>query len=188
MPPDLVVFCHLRWNWVWQRPQHLISRIGRGRRVWFVEEPRPCDVDGPRLRTEEYASGLTRVWVDVPDQGRHVGFEEEILPAYAESLRTCGAGAGHPVVWLYSPLPLGLADGLEPRLVVYDVMDDLASFLRAPELLVIRHRQALARADVVFAGGRTLHLGVLPHRPDAHLFPSGVEPEHYESARRHRTT
>jgi glycosyltransferase involved in cell wall biosynthesis len=83
-------------------------------------------------------------------------------------------------------LPIDLATSLDPSVVVYDVMDDLASFLNAPRQLALRHRRTLHRADVVFAGGRTLHRGVARHRPDAHLFPSGVEPEHYARARAHR--
>ena len=179
---DLVVFSHLRWPWVWQRPQHLISRIGAGRPVWFVEEPWPCDVPEPELRTEEHG-GVTRVWLAIPDEGRDVGFEDGVLGAYAEGLPEVLGGCEDAVAWLYSPLALELATSLDPEVLVYDVMDDLSSFRDAPRHLVMRHRQALHRADVVTAGGRTLHQGVLPHRPDAHLFPSGVEPEHYERAR-----
>ena len=186
MARELVVFSHLRWTWVWQRPQQLVSRVGRGGRIWFVEEPFPCDVTEPVLRTEDHPGGVTRVWVDVPDQGRHVGFEEAPLGAYAARLPDLLGPSSDRVVWLYSPLPLHVATALGPTVVVYDVMDDLSSFLRAPEHLVMRHRQALARADVVFAGGRSLHQGVVHHRPDAHLFPSGVEPEHYAAARHHR--
>lgn len=91
-------------------------------------------------------------------------------------------------------VPLVLAAGgerlfdLEPDVLVFDVMDDLTSFKDAPPQLVARHRDALARADVVFAGGRSLHDGVVGQRPDAHLFPSGVEPEHHSEARLHRGT
>ena len=37
--PDLICLSHLRWNFVFQRPQHLMSRFARDRRVFFVEEP-----------------------------------------------------------------------------------------------------------------------------------------------------
>jgi len=37
--PDLVCFSHLRWDFVYQRPQHLMSRSACERRVFFVEEP-----------------------------------------------------------------------------------------------------------------------------------------------------
>ncbi|NJS37895.1 MAG: glycosyltransferase family 1 protein, partial [Rhodobacteraceae bacterium] len=35
----LIVFSHLRWDFVYQRPQHLLSRIGRVHDVLVVEEP-----------------------------------------------------------------------------------------------------------------------------------------------------
>ena len=187
MDRDLVVFSHLRWTWVWQRPQHLVSRVGRGRRVWFVEEPWPCDVDAPRLRSEDQHTGVTRVWLDVPDRGRHVGFEEDLLAHYERALPELVGTAEERVAWLYSPLPVEVAESLDPDVVVYDVMDDLASFQDAPRHLVLRQRQALQRADVVFAGGRTLHRDVAEHRPDVHLLASGVEPEHYAAARDERS-
>src|SRR4051794_31097609 len=41
--PDLLVFSHLRWDFVFQRPQHLMTRCARHRTVHFVEEPRFSD-------------------------------------------------------------------------------------------------------------------------------------------------
>ena len=37
----LIVFSHLRWNFVFQRPQHLLSRLAKRWQVIFVEEPMP---------------------------------------------------------------------------------------------------------------------------------------------------
>jgi glycosyltransferase involved in cell wall biosynthesis len=188
MPTDLIVFSHLRWVWVWQRPQHLVSRVGAGGKIWFVEEPWPSDVDAPEIRREDTDDGVTRIWLAVPDEGHPVGFDDWTLPYYQEALPGLVETTGRRVVWLYSPLVTDVATGLDPDVVVYDVMDDLATFKDAPVELAARHLDALRRADVVFAGGRSLHDGVLPHRRDAHLFPSGVDPEHYEAARRHQRT
>ena len=89
------------------------------------------------------------------------------------------------MVWLYTPMGLDVARSLRPALLVYDVMDDLASFRFAPPELALRQRQALREADVVFAGGRSLHRSVIEHRPSGtHCFPSGVEPEHFARAGR----
>jgi UDP-galactopyranose mutase len=65
-------------------------------------------------------------------------------------------------------------------------MDDLASFKDAPAALRAKQDEALTEADVVFAGGRSLHRGIVERRPDAHLFPSGVETEHFLPARANR--
>ena len=35
----IVAFSHLRWDFVYQRPQHLLSRLAASRPVFFIEEP-----------------------------------------------------------------------------------------------------------------------------------------------------
>jgi glycosyltransferase involved in cell wall biosynthesis len=187
MPTELIVLSHLRWDWVWQRPQQLVSRLGaiEERTTWFVEEPIQVagELERNRLATAE-ADGLTRVWLEIPEEGRHVGFFDEVLPDYIEQLpQLVGPPGDERVVWIYTPLALELALALNPTTLVYDVMDDLAAFKDAAPELVVRQRQALRRADVVFAGGRSLHRSVVKQgRPDAQLVPSGVATEHYSSA------
>lgn len=181
MPAELVVLSHLRWTFVWQRPQHIISRLATDRRTWFVEEPLACDVAAPRLRTEDHGS-VTRVWLEVPGEG-HVGFDHRGDATYASAVEELLGTSDDRTVWLYTPMALDMAMVLRPTKLVYDVMDDLASFKGAPAELRLRHRQALRQADVVFTGGRSLYRGVVAHRPhDTHLFASGVEPEHFAPA------
>ncbi|MFH5824178.1 glycosyltransferase [Georgenia sp. AZ-5] len=200
--PDLVVVSHLRWSWVWQRPQHLVSRLARrrasgGARTFFVEEPLPTDVPGPRLRTEQ-VDGVTRIWLEIPgspDEDPSPNFDDPRARGYADLLAGLLARLGRPAapdVWLYTPMGLDLARRLTPGRVVYDVMDDLASFLKAPKGLILRQQRLLAMADLVFTGGRSLHRAVTAQRRDGvHLFRSGVEAGHYAAARelrRPRTT
>jgi glycosyltransferase involved in cell wall biosynthesis len=183
MSRDLVVLSHLRWVFVWQRPQHLISRIGAGYdRTWFVEEPLASeDVSEPILRVEEHDE-VVRLWLEVPSDWKPAGFDAAALEHYARELPQVIGTGGHRTVWLYTPMALDVARALRPSMLVYDVMDDLAAFKFAPPALLLRQRQALREADLVFTGGRSLHRGVLDHRPNAHCFPSGVEPEHYAPA------
>jgi UDP-galactopyranose mutase len=182
-PTDLIVFSHLRWTFVWQRPQHLISRMSLGGRIWFVEEPTEADVDEPRLCLEQHGN-VTRVYLEIPRQGRsHVDFGDPGAECYSDHLEALFRQVSDPVVWLYTPMALELAKDRQPSMLIYDVMDDLASFKNAPEPLVLRFRQALAAARIVFTGGRSLFHKVVKQRPDlTYLFPSGVEPEHYEAA------
>ncbi|MFC0682838.1 glycosyltransferase [Lysobacter korlensis] len=187
MQSELIVLSHLRWDWVWQRPQQLVSRLGKSeaRTTWFVEEPIQVagEVERNRLVTEQ-TDGLTRVWLEIAEQERHVGFFDEVLPDYIEQLpELVGPPGGERVVWIYTPLALEPALALQPTTLVYDVMDDLAAFKDAAPELVVRQRQALRRADVVFAGGRSLHRSVVKQgRIDAQLLPSGVATEHYSTA------
>ena len=192
--PDLVVLSHLRWPWVWQRPQHLVSRLAAerravGARTFYVEEPLTADVPAPRLGVEEL-DGLTRVWLEVPggsEPVEYLPYMAEGTDDYADLLLDLLLKEGRPAspdVWLYTPMALDIAEALSPARLVYDVMDDLASFAHAAEGLRLRQRRALAEADVVFTGGRSLDRGVRALRgAGVHLFPSGVETAHYERSR-----
>jgi glycosyltransferase involved in cell wall biosynthesis len=197
--PDLIVLSHLRWPWVWQRPQHLVSRLAArrapaGARTYFVEEPVVGDVLEPRLATQEL-DGVTRVWLEIPcpdgDHG-HLMFGDPGTDRYGELLAEMLAEHGRPPapdVWLYTPMAFDVAQPLGFGRLIFDVMDDLAAFKNAPPGLVLGHRRALADADLVFTGGRSLHRGVLTQRRrNVHLFPSGVDQQHYAASRELRTT
>ena len=192
--PDLVVLSHLRWTWVWQRPQHLVSRLARARRAggartYVVEEPLPADVAAPTLRRQD-VDGITRVWIEVPDgpeMPRYPGFGHESAPGYEELVAELLVADGRPPrpdVWLYTALALDMARAIGWGRLVYDVMDDLAAFKDASPRFVLRHRRALAAADVVFTGGRSLHRSTTELRTcGVHCFPSGVETAHYRRSR-----
>lgn len=191
--PDLVVLSHLRWDFVWQRPQHLVSRMARrrqadGGRTWFVEEPRRAAVPAPRLH-QEPDGPVTRVWLQVPDDGDdvHLTFGCPGTEAYGDMLADLLDGERRPPapdIWIYTPMALDVASAVDRGRLVYDVMDDLSSFHIAPPALAMRQRRLLAEADVVFTGGRSLHDQVSQQRPHScHLFPSGVEPQHYARSR-----
>lgn len=205
MSRDLVVLSHLRWNWVWQRPQHLVSRFSAARaeygaRTWFVEEPMFEDVDSPALRTKE-VGGVTRVWLAIPEllsgpvpvipgYGKHLGFDAPAAKEYGELLLDLFEREGRPSephVFVYTPLALDAARSLNPGVLIYDVMDDLSSFSKAAPGLGLAQRRLLAASDVVFTGGKSLHQSVVnEYRGEAHLFASGVDVAHYASSRQRR--
>ena len=192
--PDLVVLSHLQWPWVWQRPQHLVSRFAlqraaTGAQTWFVEEPVADDVDEPALRVQR-CDQVWRVQLIVPetdDDPEHIGFDDPRAAGYGPLLREFLRARRRPPapdLWLYTPMAYDIAQCLSGGRPVYDVMDDLSSFLNAPEGLRLRQRQLLHAADVVFTGGRSLHRSTLMQRRAAvHLFPSGVDSRHYAKSR-----
>jgi beta-glucosidase/6-phospho-beta-glucosidase/beta-galactosidase len=188
---DLVVLSHLKWTWVWQRPQHLVSRFAKqraisGAQTWFVEEPVAGDVTVPQVKTEK-VNGVVRAWLVIPHEEagtEHLTFDAPGSEHYGELLATAlqGAGVSAPEVLLYTPMALDIALELSPTRLFYDVMDDLASFRNAPPGLALRQRRALAMADAVFTGGRSLHRSVAHHRRGpCYLFPSGVDSAHFAS-------
>jgi UDP-galactopyranose mutase len=181
-PPSLVVFSHLRWDFVYQRPQHLLSRLAHRRTVLFVEEP-VFDPDGePRWEFSSPAPGVTvcrpHTPVDTP------GFSDPQTPLLAPLVRQLVAAraAGGYDLWFYTPMALPLADGLAPRATVYDCMDELSAFKSAPPQLLVREAELLRRADVVFTGGPSLYRAKKDRHPNAHCFPSSVDAAHFGAA------
>ena len=176
---DLVCLSHLRWDFVYQRPQHLLTRFARQRRVFFVEEP--VYGDGPRLEVRQRADTL---WTAVPHlpHGLSPADEEE-----AQRTLLDGLLAEHrvrdTVLWYYTPMALAFTRHLRPLAVVYDCMDELSAFRGAPPALVEREAGLLRRADLVFTGGQSLWEAKRTRHPSVHCFPSGIDAAHFARAR-----
>src|SRR3954471_21914407 len=130
----LIVFSHLRWDFVFQRPQHLLSRLARHYRVFFVEEP-VRDDGAPWLERLPGCANLTvlRPHTDVAAPG----FHDEQLGVLRPLLRGVmeGESIGEALVWFYTPMALPLLAQLRPRAVIYDCIDDPAGAENAPTQL-----------------------------------------------------
>jgi glycosyltransferase involved in cell wall biosynthesis len=177
----LVVFSHLRWNFVYQRPQHLMSRLAARWRVIFIEEPVPRS---PRNELERLqpAQGV-QVWRPHVT-GEAPGYHDDHLPV----LRRLVADAmrEHAVsdywVWYYTPMAVPLGAELAPRGVVYDCMDELSAFKNAPRQLIQRENALFKMADLVFTGGRSIFNAKRSRHPRVHCFPSSVDATHFRKA------
>jgi glycosyltransferase involved in cell wall biosynthesis len=177
----LVVFSHLRWNFVYQRPQHLLSRLARRWRVIFIEEP-VHKAERSHLELIRPVAGV-EVWRPHVT-GEAPGFHDDHLPALQRMLMQ--AMREHRVtdywIWFYTPMALPLATQLTPRGVVYDCMDELTAFKNAPRQLVQRENALFKMADLVFTGGRSIYNAKRSRHPDVHCFPSSVDARHFQQA------
>ena len=183
-PYPIVVFSHLRWDFVYQRPQHLLSRIATGGRpVVFIEEPEYAAEAQPRWKTSIPSPGVlvARPQLNVASHG----FADEQHPVLIPMVRSLLADQGVRdfVAWLYTPLALPIAQAAGPLAIVYDCMDDLASFKSAPARLVEREAELMRAAEVVFTGGPSLHRARKSLHNNIHCFPSSVDAVHFGSAR-----
>jgi len=178
---DLVCLSHLRWDFVFQRPQHLLSRFARERRVFFVEEP-TFGPEPPRLDVSERPDhGVTVVVPRMP---------EGISPAEVEALsgrllhELFGSHRiGAHVLWYYTPMALSFTKELEPLARVYDCMDELSAFLNAPPALRANEAELMRLAEVVFTGGYSLYEAKRHLHPNIHPVPSSVDVPHFAKAR-----
>jgi UDP-galactopyranose mutase len=178
---DLVCLSHLRWDFVYQRPQQLLSRCARDRRVLYVEEP-VLDADAPRLDVTPRGPGVSVAVAHLPAGLR----EQEVdrLQGELVSAALPRVGIDRYVAWYYTPMALGFTRQLRPLATVYDCMDELTGFVGAPPQLREREAELFRRADLVFTGGRSLYAAKRHQHRRVHLFPSSVDRAHFERARR----
>jgi UDP-galactopyranose mutase len=174
---DVVCLSHLRWDFVWQRPQHLMSRCARERRVFFVEEPVRGAERAEMVVTPRDDNLLVCV-PHLPDEADATTGSQRLLEQLVRD-----HGLDDYILWFYTPMALPLAEQLEPRAVVYDCMDELSGFLGAPAELAEREGELLDRADLVFAGGRSLYEAKRDRHPRVRLFASSVDTAHFAAAR-----
>jgi len=185
----LIVHSHLRWDYVWQRPQQLLSRFARSRQVLFVEEPVFVDdVGAAGLDVTSPCARLHRVVPRLPARLRGSSFETAVVvrSLLRPLLSDGGALAGmfdHPVQWFYTPLPAPVMVGaFNERGIVYDCMDELSQFRFAPPELVQCERFLLDRADIVFTGGQHLFESKSRYHANVHFFGCGVDATHFARA------
>ncbi|TGD81326.1 glycosyltransferase family 1 protein [Hymenobacter wooponensis] len=183
--PDLVCFAHLHWDFVWQRPQHLLSRFAQHGRVFYVEEAfyHADDLIEPHMEVKERQNGVKVLVVHLPARLRGQDdaadqAQEEVLANYFREQHI-----EKYIFWYYTPMALGKSRSFQPVLTVYDCMDELAAFKFAPPALQEREQELFRKAALVFTGGHTLYEAKSQQHNDAHPFPSSIDKVHFGQAR-----
>jgi len=176
---DLLCFSHLRWDFVFQRPQHLLSRCAKERRVFYVEEP-IFDAPTPRLAIDEH-DGVHVVVPHLPqgDDPQVSATLRHLLDVLLQRFAIVDYAA-----WFYTPMAVPWTSHLRPRATVYDCMDELSAFANAPPRLQEFERALLRRAALVLTGGQSLFEAKRAAHHNVHAFPSSVDVEHFARARR----
>lgn len=178
----VICFSHLRWNFVFQRPQHLMSRFATQARVLFWEEP--CHVAGLEradLQVDTCAvTGVTVITPQLPAQGERV-CEGETLKALLDQFLS---GEKAPFLrWYYTPMMLPFSEHVMADCIVYDCMDELANFKGAPPELLPLEQRLLSQADLVFTGGYSLYEAKKDRHGHVYPVPSSVDAAHFLQAR-----
>ena len=179
---DIICFCHLRWNFVYQRPQHLMSRFAQQGKVVIVEEP---VLDSEKTYLERVTiSGKLEILIPhiIPGDTKqqNVATQCQLLKEWFNA-----SAISNYVAWYYTPMAIPLGECLpEPELVVYDCMDELSGFRNAPETLKENEKVLMRKADLVFTGGYSLYEAKKDLHADVHAFPSSIAKDHFATARK----
>jgi glycosyltransferase involved in cell wall biosynthesis len=190
----LIVHSHLRWDFVWQRPQQLLTRLAAFAPVLFLEEPVFLDdvIEGVldiSVPSANVYRAVPRLPVALKDD-YDVAIAHVRTLAISELAKSDGIGRlfREPVQWFYTPMPapamLGAFDEVG---VAYDCMDELAQFRFAHPDLGRRERLLMDAADVVFTGGHKLYESKSRFHPNVHFFGCGVDCVHFAKASDPRT-
>jgi UDP-galactopyranose mutase len=176
-----VCLSHLRWNFVFQRPQHLMTRCARERRVYFVEEPVfRADIE-PQLEVDR--SGAVTIVVPLLPHGLSGDAccieQQRLLDGFLRTERIA-----EYVLWYYTPMALAFTHHLAPLATVYDCMDELSGFKDAPVALRDFESELMQRASLVLTGGQSLYEAKRHAHANIHPFPSSVDVPHFARARR----
>jgi UDP-galactopyranose mutase len=178
----LICFSHLRWDFVHQRPQHLMLRFGKERQVFFFEEFIPTDHHLAYLEIHPFDGTTVKAirprvphWWSEADREAALGrLLDELLALH---------GRKRPILWFYTPMMFNFARHVDAAAVVYDCMDELANFKFAPPSLKGTEQALMARADAMFTGGFSLYEAKRHRHENIHPFPSGVDAVHFHGAR-----
>lgn len=181
VPTHLFCFSHLRWNFVYQRPQHLLSRAARTLCVFYIEEP-VFSNNGPATRIHRDQSCGVVVVTPVLQEGLPIDETHSALRRIINNL-LADVQPSRWVSWYYTPMALQFTRHLTPDIRVYDNMDELSAFAGAPPGLLDLERELIAKCHLMFVGGQSLYEAKRNRHDNIHVFPSSVDTTHFRVAR-----
>ena len=171
---DLLCFSHLRWGFVFQRPQHLIGRFAKYQRVFFIEEP----IFGEEEKLEIELSNNVRIVTPHFTHGLTAAQVQEKLSVILDQLIK-QMNIRRYYSWYYTPMALPFTRDLTPELTIYDCMDELSAFKFAPPALKDLEKELIKKADVVFTGGQSLYEAKKNQHHNIYPFPSSIDYAHF---------
>lgn len=176
MASAIIVFSHLRWDFVYRRPQHLLSRLAAHYAIVFVEPPQRRD----GRAGFQMCSPAPNILVCQPLAPVDCdGFHDEHLPHLQEPLRELLHAYDEHIAWFYTPLALPLLQALRPQMVVYDCVDATAAGASAFAQLLQKESALLKAADIVLAGGPGLYRARRERHANVYCVPDSVDAAHF---------
>ncbi|WP_295902763.1 glycosyltransferase [uncultured Bdellovibrio sp.] len=147
---DLLVFSHVSWNSEFQRPQHLMTRYARYRRVFFVEPLSYENHEDPFLDLHVLEE---RLCIVTPHLAKSLSKEQnhEIMTVLLLGLIN-SASIENYSCWYYDPQALAFSDRLTPDFIVYDCVKPLVDSEGKSSFTGEMEKNLLKKADLVVNG------------------------------------
>lgn len=182
LPKNLICFSHLRWDFVYQRPQHLLTKFSENLNIYYVEEP-IFDADDNAYLT--FSKKLPSLFVGVPHLPQNLS-PIQINKALNSLLKDflVNQNLDDFAFWYYTPMALEFTDNFSPAVIVYDCMDELSAFKFAPPELKAFESKLMQKAHLVFTGGHSLYEAKKGQHFNIHPFPSSIDKNHFGQARK----
>jgi hypothetical protein len=177
----LLCFSHIKWESVFQRPQHLMSYAAKKWRVFYIEEP-------------EFEETTTEPELSIKELKKHKNLYV-VNPKLPHAISKNDANKvmqdllsklcyDHKVenfgIWYYSVTSIHYTTGLYPRVVVYDCTRPIRA---EQHVLIDTENELISQTDLVFTNGKTLYEAKQNWHPQVYDFPSSIDKEHFMQAR-----
>ena len=189
---EIICGASLHWDtFLFQRPHQIMSRLAQRHSVLYV---RPVDLltfcKSPAIRPKKrrFSSPLENLQLYSPLIFPYSsvfswirGLNNSLMTRRIkkECLKN---NFKKKILWLYSPFSFYLIGKAGESLVVYDCMDEHVTFKNADPKLVEAEDRILEKADIVFAGGRSLYESKKTKNSNCYLFPSCADNKHFSKA------
>lgn len=194
---DIIYFSSIDWNYTWQRPQQLASRLSRYGHLLYVGPMglRPIGMRDLGRIVRRTVSELTRRSILPNEQLTiHTPLLYVPFPGSRWAARVNGLNLRRqvvdwmkllniqrPIVWIGSPsyAILDAIHGLDVSLIAYDCMDNFPLFHKDPYHIIDAEQQITTRAHVIFATATELYDRMKLSNTNTFRLPNGADSEHF---------
>ncbi|MBK8984249.1 MAG: hypothetical protein IPM38_18495 [Ignavibacteria bacterium] len=151
---DLICFSHMKWDFDFQKPQHLLTKFSSVYRIFFIEEPLFNSYE------EKFSliSAGEGIWVvklyltgDKNDSDDNTRQRKLLKTLFAIM------NIHRYILWFYTPMALPLSDDMTADLIIYDCMDETADFKFAPDGYTRLEESLISKSDLIFTGDKSLY-------------------------------
>lgn len=178
---DLLVFSHLRWDFIYQRPQHIMARQAQHRRVFFFEEPLFDEDQYPQLQIQKMGKNLNIIVPHLPQGTKPANIVSHLRSLVDQAIDSCKLYEYS--AWYYTPMAWPYTQHLRPLKIIYDCMDELSLFHGAPPHLLSLESELFHYAHLVYTGGVSLYEHKKLRHRNIHPIPSSIDMAHFRQAR-----